>query len=358
MKKILIVDDNMASLKQIAALLSSDYEVSLVKSGALALKFCAQEKPDLILLDVEMPEMDGFETHALIKKDPALTQIPIIYLTGNNDTATELRALESGAVDFVAKPPNRSILQHRIELHLQLAEYQHSLEETVSNLEDSIVFSFAELIECKDENSGLHVLRTSKFAELLAQEIYDRGIFGDKLTQADVENTSRAAPFHDIGKIGVSDTYLQKEGELTPEEYEEVKKHTVIGADVIRKIYKRIPDFSYFEYAIHLAEWHHERYDGKGYPYGLGNETIPIYTQIFSVVNAYDAYRTDRSYRKGFSHDEACRLIIKGRGTEFDPQVVDVFDSIKDRFDVLKQEMTTQEGKMAPILPFKRQDKR
>lgn len=356
MKKILIVDDNIASLKQIGALLASDYNVSLAKSGALALQMCTLNRPDLILLDVDMPEMDGFETNSLLKNDPSLSQIPVIYLTGNNDTETEIRALESGAVDFVAKPPNKSILHHRIELHLQLAEYQHSLEETVRNLEDSIVISFAELIECKDENSGAHVLRTSKYVELLAKEIYDRGIFAGLFTEADIENVSRAAPFHDIGKIGVSDTFLQKEGELTDEEYEEVKKHAVIGADVIKKIYEHIPDLTYLEYAIHLAEGHHERFDGKGYPDGLAGDEIPWYTRIFSLVNVYDAYRTDRVYRKGASHEEVCAYILNGRGTLFDPQVVDVFDSIKDRFDQLGHEMALLERKMEPIVQFARQD--
>jgi putative two-component system response regulator len=167
--------------------LETHYEVSLAKSGALALKICKQEKPDLILLDIEMPEMDGFETIAMLKEDPDLNPIPVIFLTGNHDAATEIRALESGAMDFIAKPVNKDILFHRLELHLQFAGYQNSLEQTVKELEKSIVTSFAELIECKDDNAGTHVLRTGKYVEILGRKLLEEGTFGDALTQEELD---------------------------------------------------------------------------------------------------------------------------------------------------------------------------
>jgi putative two-component system response regulator len=222
-KQILVVDDNLASLKQIGTQLEAHYEVSLAKSGALALKICKQEKPDLILLDVEMPEMDGFQTIARLKEDQDLSPIPVIFLTGNRDAVTEIRALESGAMDFITKPVNKDILFHRLELHLQFAAYQSSLENTVKELENSIVTSFAELIECKDDNAGTHVLRTGKYVEILGRKLLEEGTFGDDLTQADLDMIVRAAPFHDVGKVGISDTLLLKEGTLTREEYAVVK---------------------------------------------------------------------------------------------------------------------------------------
>jgi putative two-component system response regulator len=331
-KQILVVDDNLASLKQIGAQLASHYEVSLAKSGALALQICRQERPDLILLDVEMPEMDGFQTIARLKEDPDLNPIPVIFLTGNRDTETEIRALESGAMDFIAKPANKDILFHRLELHLQFAAYQSSLENTVHELENSIVTSFAELVECKDDNAGTHVLRTGRYVEILGRELLAAQTFAGELNEEDLDMIVRAAPFHDVGKVGVSDTLLLKEGALTGEEYEEVKKHTVIGARFLDTIYARTPEQHYLKFAKLIAESHHERYDGKGYPHGLEGDRIPLCARIMAVANVYDGCITDRVYRKALSHEEACRVIFDGKGTWFDPRIVEAFERVRNQF--------------------------
>jgi putative two-component system response regulator len=335
-KQILVVDDNLASLKQIGAQLTSHYEISLAKSGALALQICKRERPDLILLDVEMPEMDGFQTIARLKEDPDLSPIPVIFLTGNRDTATEIRALESGAMDFITKPANKDILFHRLELHLQFAAYQTSLENTVRELENSIVTSFAELVECKDDNAGTHVLRTGKYVEILGRKLLESGTFGDALNEADLDMIVRAAPFHDIGKIGVSDTLLLKEGALTPEEYGEVKKHTLIGARFLGSVYERTPEQHYLQFAKLIAESHHEKYDGTGYPHGLAGDDIPLCARIMTVANVYDGCVTDKVYRKALGHEEACRIILDGKGTWFDPRIVDAFEGTRDQFARLK----------------------
>jgi putative two-component system response regulator len=335
-KQILVVDDNIASLKQIGAQLGSHYEISLAKSGALALDICRQEKPDLILLDVEMPEMDGFATIARLKEDPELKPIPVIFLTANHDTATEIRALESGAMDFITKPANKDILFHRLELHLQFAAYQCSLENTVRELENSIVTSFAELIECKDDNAGTHVLRTGKYVEILGRKLLEEETFGNELPEMDLDMIVRAAPFHDIGKIGVSDTVLLKEGTLTAEEYEEVKKHTLIGARFLQSIYERTPEQHYLKFAKLIAESHHEKYDGTGYPHGLAGDDIPLCARIMTAANVYDGCITDRVYRKALSHEEACRIILDGKGTWFDPRIVEAFEGVMDQFARLR----------------------
>jgi putative two-component system response regulator len=335
-KQILVVDDNIASLKQLGAQLGSHYEVSLAKSGALALQICRQERPDLILLDVEMPDMDGFQTMARLREDPALSPIPVIFLTGNRDTVTEIRALESGAVDFITKPANRDILFHRLELHLQFAAYQCSLENTVKELENSIVTSFAELVECKDDNAGTHVLRTGKYVEILGRKLLEAGTFGDELSGADLDMMVRAAPFHDIGKIGISDTILLKEGALSEEEYAEAKKHTLIGARFLESVYERTPEQHYLKFAKLIAESHHEKYDGTGYPGGLAGDGIPLCARIMAVANVYDGCITERVYRKALSHEEACRIVLDGRGTWFDPRIVDAFEGVMDQFACLK----------------------
>jgi putative two-component system response regulator len=331
-KQILVVDDNLASLKQIGVQLGSHYEVSLAKSGSMALQICRQEKPDLILLDIEMPDMDGFETIGRLKADPELKPIPVIFLTGNRDAATEIRALESGAMDFIAKPANKDILFHRLELHLQFAAYQSSLENTVKELENSIVTSFAELMECKDDNAGVHVLRTGKYVEILGRELLASGVFGDELNADGVDMIVRAAPFHDVGKIGISDTLLLKEGALTGEEYENVKRHTLIGARLLDTIYRRTPEQRYLKFARLIAEHHHEKYDGTGYPHGLAGDDIPLCARIMTVANVYDGCITDRVYRKALSHQEACQVILDGKGAWFDSRIVETFEAVKDQF--------------------------
>jgi putative two-component system response regulator len=328
MKQILVVDDNMVSLKQVAAQLAGAYGFSLVKSGIEALAFCAREKPHMILLDINMPEMDGFETIARLKGDADTAGIPVIFLTGDNDSATEIRALESGAVDFIVKPVDKSILYHRIELHLQLHEYQTNLENMKLGLENSIVLSFADLVESKDSNTGGHVLRTSGHMARLGGEILKRGFCRGELTEENLELMVRAAPFHDIGKIGVSDVLLLKPGPLTLEEYEDVKKHTLIGAHVLDRIAEHAPTQRYLDYARQMAEGHHERFDGKGYPHGIQGKAIPLSCRILSVANVFDACMTDRIYRKALSRVEACDVILQGRGTEFDPDIVDVFEAV------------------------------
>ena len=332
MRSILIVDDNLVSLKQISAQLAKNYEVSLAKSGELALQICAQERPDLILLDVEMPEMDGFATIARLKEDPVLRQIPVIFLTGNHDAATEVKCLESGAVDFITKPANAETLRHRIELHIQFSTYQLHLERMVKELEDNIGISFAELLDCKDYNIAGHVLRTSECVELLATELMNAGVYDGEITAETISLMKRAAPFHDVGKVGISDIILLKRSALSKEEYREIQKHTIIGAQVLTAIYERTPTQQYLKTAIEIAEGHHERYDGAGYPHGLKENDIPLSCRIMAVANVYDACNTDRVYRKGLSHEETCEIIHNGRGTEFDPLIVDVFDRVRDKF--------------------------
>jgi putative two-component system response regulator len=335
MKSILIVDDDLVSLKQISAQLSDKYEVSLAKSGELALQICAGERPDLILLDLEMPGMSGFETIKHLKTDPGLHIIPVIFLTGGNDTGAELKCLETGAADFISKTANTAILRRRIDLQLELSDYQFHQEYMARELEDLIGISFAELVECKDYNITGHITRGGAYAALLAAELFEAGTFRDEFRAADIELIRRAAPFHDIGKIGVSDMILLKRGPLTAEEYREVQQHTVIGEKMLEQIYNSSPNQHYLKTAVMIAGGHHERYDGDGYPRGLKGDAIPLCCRIMAVANVYDACVTDRVYRKALSHEEACAVILAGRGAEFDPRIVDVFDRMRDKFALL-----------------------
>jgi putative two-component system response regulator len=330
-RQILVVDDNVASLRQIGSQLAGSYGFSLVTSGSEALSFCERERPDLILLDVEMPGMDGFETIEKLKGASGVGDVPVIFLTGNMDEKTELRAFKSGARDFITKPADKKILRHRIEFHLQLYEYQNNLENALKELESNIVASFADLVECRDCNTGGHVLRTSLYLETLGEELLRRRLFADELSEETLELMARAAPFHDIGKIGISDVLLRKPCALTDDEYYEVKRHTLIGASVLESIHKRTPSRHYLAFAKLMAEGHHERYDGAGYPYGKRGDDIPLCCRIMSVANVFDACLTERVYRPALSYEEACDVIESGDGTEFDPIIVDAFRAIKGR---------------------------
>ncbi|MDR2006366.1 MAG: response regulator [Acidaminococcales bacterium] len=325
MKRILVIDDNLTSLKQISSQISPYYDVLLAKSGPLGLMICEREKPDLILLDVDMPEMNGFDTIVRLKKTPELYGIPVIFLTGNNNASTEIMALESGAVDFIAKSAPKDILLHRVELHLRLSSYQSSMENTIKEIETTIVTSFSELIEFKDTNAGSHVMQTSKCTRLLGRQLMKDGEFTDELGEHYLDAMTRATPFHDIGKIGVSDIILLKPTALTPEEYEKVKLHTVIGANVLENTYRNAPSLQYIQMAKIIAQSHHERYDGTGYPFGIAGDAIPLCCRIVAVANVYCSCLSDRVYRKAMSPQQAGELIAAGCGKEFDPRVVKAF---------------------------------
>jgi putative two-component system response regulator len=330
LSRILVVDDNLSSLKQIGAQLAESYEVSLAKSGTLALQICRQEKPDLILLDIEMPEMDGFETLKRLRLNRYLGSIPVIFLTGNHDAETEVRGLKSGARDFITKPVEKSILIHRIELHLRFSSYQAHLERTVAKISDSMAMSFAGLIECRDENTGGHVARTSKYVGMLGRKLMEQGLFADELTPTDLDMMVRAAPLHDIGKIAISDRVLLKPDRLDDGEFEIMKRHTLIGEEILDNMLARTPTQQYLQYARMIAASHHERFDGRGYPRRLSGDGIPLCGRIMSVADVYDALVDDRVYRRGMSHAEARRVIMEGKGTTFDGRIVDAFDAIHE----------------------------
>ena len=325
MEQILVVDDNLTNLKNIQLQLSDTYQVLLAKSGAQALQICLQRMPDLILLDVDMPEMDGFETLSRIKSSVIVSRIPVIFLTGNHDITTEVRALESGVVDFITKPFEKSILLHRLKLHLKLAEYQRHLEDTVKELEDSIVISFAEMVESRDKSTGDHIQRTRIYVTLLGRELIRRNCFAGELNEQELSLITRGALLHDIGKVGVSDAILLKPGRLDDREFSIMKTHTTIGAGLLRDMYRRTPTQHYLNYAVQIAESHHEKYDGTGYPHGIKGDDIPLCSRIMAVADVYDAVAADRIYRKAMDPQESYNIIVEGKGTHFDPRITDAF---------------------------------
>ncbi|MDR0456563.1 MAG: response regulator, partial [Treponema sp.] len=285
MKRILVIDDDLAVLKQVSAYLADDYEVSSAMSGNLALQVCIKERPDLILLDIEMTNTDSFDIMSQLKRNPYLDRIPVIFLAAGHNAEVEIHALESGARDLIAKPVEKSILLHRIELHLRFISYQVQTEQTVVTLSDSIAASFAEMIECRDKDTGGHVIRTSKYVDILGKELINQGFFSDELNPAELQMMVRAAPLHDIGKIAISDRILLKAGQLDDTEFSVMKRHSEIGATILKRMYQRMPAQHYLRYASLIAGSHHERYNGKGYPQGLAGDIIPLCGRIMAVAD-------------------------------------------------------------------------
>jgi putative two-component system response regulator len=330
MKRILVVDNDLAVLKQVSAYLADNYEVSLAKSGNTALQVCVKEKPDLILLDMEMADMDSFDTMSQLKRNPCLDRIPVILLAASHSPEVEIRALESGARDFIVKPVEKSIVLHRIELHLRYISCQVQAEQAVMILSDSIAVSFAEMIECRDESARGHVIRTAQYVDILGKELISQGLFPDELNTAELQMMVRAAPLHDIGKIAISDRILLKAGQLDDTEFFMIKHHAEIGAAILNRMYQRMPTQYYLRYASLIAGSHHERYNGKGYPQGLAGDIIPLCGRIMAVADVYDALMENHSYRNSLSHSQASNIISDNAGTQFDPRIVETFKKTQE----------------------------
>ncbi|MDR1038156.1 MAG: response regulator [Deltaproteobacteria bacterium] len=335
MKEILVVDDNDAVLRQIASFLSGVYDYSLVRSGSAAVSYCSRERPDLVLLDIEMPGMDGFETLRLLRLNPDFQKVPVIFLTSKHDRETEVRCLKCGARDFIRKPAEKSILLHRLDLHVAISSYQSHLSDSVALMSNILGVAVAELIECRDENTGGHVIRTSRYVELLARDLLANGRYECELNDESMEMMVRAAPLHDIGKISISDKILLKPGRLSDEEFGIMKGHAAIGASILKHMHARTPTQDYLKFASMIAASHHERFDGKGYPYGLQKEQIPLCGRIMAVADVYDALVEDRIYRPAMPHDQACKIILEGEGSQFDPGILDSFSRCHQNFAVI-----------------------
>ena len=359
MKNVLVVDGDKDLVNEICLHLAP-YKSLQATSGQMALEMARIQRPDLILMNPGIPGMDGFYVLDQLKCNYQLKNIPVVLLTSDDSPDFQVKWLKSGVVDFILLKSNYSrnqildweILKHRLNMHLELAEYRLSLEHSVTEMESNIGLCFAELIECKDHSFSGHVMRTERYAELLALSLYKANYFPAVLNLNYIEDLCKAVPFHDIGKIGISEQILCKRGPLNNEELKTARSHTTIGAQMLDDIYLRIPERSYFKFAGIIARSHHEHFDGKGYPDGLYGEDIPLACRIVSVVNVYDACANERVYHPAMSHEDACQEIIKGNGTEFDPRIVDVFFQNKNEFAMLAEELKVLTGKLGKLPAF------
>ncbi|MCL2201945.1 MAG: response regulator [Oscillospiraceae bacterium] len=346
MKKIITVDDNLTNLTVLKNILKPVYETYPVSSAAKMFDLLEKVTPDLILLDVEMPDISGYDAIRLLKSNPAHRDIPVIFVSALSGEKEELTGLELGAVDYIYKPFVASVLLRHIETHLKLAEAKRELLELngdiqrklstkimeVFELQNSILDIVASMVESRDGTTGGHIYRIQKYLMCLIESMVEQDIYTDEVTGWDLDFLIPSSQLHDVGKIAISDIILNKPGKLTPEEYEVMKTHVPLGADAISRMQGNVKGSSFLNYALVFAEAHHERWDGLGYPYGLSGENIPLIGRIMAIADVYDALVSTRPYKEPLSPEKAAMIILDGDGTQFDPNIIKVFKSVSDKF--------------------------
>jgi len=346
LKKIIIVDDNPENLSAIKNTLKDEYEVYPTASASTMFEIMEHITPDLILLDIEMPVMNGYEAARKLKDDPKFCLIPIIFLTAKIDPKSEMEGLNIGALDYIHKPFVAPLLVRRIQTHLSLIEYQKLLEtynksieemldirmKEVLNLQISVLNIVADLIECRDELIGTHLSRVPLYLSLLIEKLVAEGAYADEVISFDMDFILPSSMLHDVGKLGVKETILNKPGKLTALEYEIVKRHVQIGVDAISRMEEITGDNGFFYHAKRFAEAHHEKWDGSGYPNGLKGQQIPLEGRLLAIVDAYDSLISVRPYKPAIDHSVAVDIIKKESGKHFDPKLVEIFCMVSDQF--------------------------
>jgi len=328
-----------------AILAPRGYALSSAAHGVEALQKVQSDQPDLILLDVMMPQMDGYEVCRRLKADPATREIPVIFLTAKTQVEDESRGFEVGCVDYITKPISPPIVLARLRTHLALkaaADFLRDKNEylaaevarrtkQISIVQDVTIMAMASLAETRDQETGNHIRRTQHYVRLLALELRKQPKFAAVLDDSTIELLFKSAPLHDIGKVGIPDAILLKPGKLTPEEFEVMKTHTTLGRDAIVAAEALLDEpVSFLEYAREIAYSHQEKWDGTGYPEGLAGERIPLSALLMAVADFYDALISRRVYKPTFPHEKAVEIIREGRGKHFDPEVVDGFLAIQE----------------------------
>lgn len=354
---ILIVDDSAENLLLLSDILKPYYGVKVANSGKKALEYLrTKTKPDLILLDILMPELSGYEVIEQIKNDPVLRDIPVIFLTAKESMKDEQKGFTLGAADYITKPVSVPILLARIKTQLEnkkaadiLKDQNHYLEEEVQKrthdllaIENVAILAMASLAETRDSETGLHIRRTQNYVKILAHRLKTHPKFSDFLTSENITILYKSAPLHDIGKVGIPDAILLKPAKLTSQEFEIMKKHTTLGKEAIEHAEQQLGyEIGFLKIAKEIAHSHQEKYDGSGYPLGLKGDEIPIAARLMAVADVYDALISKRVYKEAYAHEEAVAIIAKGRASHFDPDMVDAFLEIHEKFDAIAKRFST-----------------
>jgi putative two-component system response regulator len=344
--KIMLVDDNMSNLVLGKNMLKDRYEVYPLPSAAKLFEVLEHVLPDLILLDIEMPEMNGYDALRRLQADERLSGIPVIFLTVRRDEGSELEGLSLGAIDYVFKPFSAPLLLKRIENHLltalqkkELALYNADLQglvrqqtEHILELQNSVLSTVADLVEFRDDVTGGHISRTREYLRLLIEALKPENVYQEQVSAWDMGFLLSSSQLHDVGKIAIGDAILNKPGKLTREEFTVMKTHVAIGLRVIEKIEQNTMEHAFLRHARTFIATHHEKWDGSGYPLGLSGDDIPLEGRLMAIADVYDALISKRPYKPPLSTAEAARIIIEGSGTHFDPSLVRVFRQALDGF--------------------------
>jgi putative two-component system response regulator len=353
---VLVVDDTPDNLALMSSLLKDRYRVKVANHGERGLRIAATDPaPDLILLDIMMPDIDGYEVCRRLKADPRTRDIPVIFLTAKSEVDDETQGLALGAADYITKPVSPPILLARVETHLALkasADFLRDksafLEEEVAKrtlevqaIQDVTIMAMASLAETRDNETGNHIRRTQLYVRRLAEALRVVPRFKDFLTDRNIELLFKSAPLHDIGKIGIPDNILLKPGKLTPEEFEIMKTHTTLGRNAIEDAEERLGmQVDFLSLAKEIAYSHQEKWDGSGYPEGLAGDDIPVSARLMAIADVYDALISKRVYKPPFTHAESCDIMRKGRGSHFDPDMQDAFFEVANDFYEIAQKYT------------------
>ena len=360
---ILVVDDMPDNLTLIAGLLRGLYRVVAANNGEKAIAIASGEHPpDLILLDIMMPGLSGYDVCQRLKAQPATRDIPIIFLTAMTGTEDETKGLEMGAVDFITKPVNPPVVLARVATQLQVKAAADFLKDQNAYLEaevkrrgqalaaiqDVTILAMASLAETRDNDTGNHIRRTQHYVRLLARHLQSHPRFRDFLNDETIDLLFKSAPLHDIGKVGIPDRILLKPGRLTPEEFEIMKTHCQLGRDAIQHAEDQLGiQVDFLHYAKEIAYSHQEKWDGSGYPQGLAGDAIPISARLMAVADVYDALISRRVYKEGMPHAQAIAIICQGRGQHFDPDMVDAFVTLSEQFQAIVQRYTDSAAELA-----------
>jgi putative two-component system response regulator len=349
---ILIVDDTPDNLSLMTALLKDEYRVKVAHNGERALVLAKSQPPALILLDIMMPGIDGYEVCRRLKTDPDTETIPVIFLTAKAEVEDETLGLQLGAVDYIVKPISPPIMLARIKTHLMAksaADFLRGKSDVleaqvarrtaeIQDLQDAMVLTMASLAETRDNETGNHLRRTQHYVKRLAEQLRHHPKYADLLPDRQIELLFKSAPLHDIGKVGIPDNILLKPGKLTDEEFAIMKTHTTLGRDTINRAEAELGhEVPFLRFAKEIALSHQEKWDGSGYPEGLAGEAIPLSARLMALADVYDALISRRVYKPAFSHDESARIIAEGRGRHFDPDVVDAFLAIREDCKAIAQ---------------------
>lgn len=332
MKRVLILVEDPELRGTVIKALEGQYRLSEAASAEEAVRFHAEEKPELMILSETVKGQDGTELIDSFRKLPGRKSLPALFLVSSGNTDFEQRAYRLGASDIVTLPCTGITILNRVELLLELTGYRTNALEFIE-YQEAISVSIAELVECRDITTGGHLKNTTAYFKLFLEELISREKYRKRIPEEDVRDLIRSAPLHDIGKIGINDEILRKASALDYNEFEYMKTHTVLGKETFEKIMKETGENRFLLLAKDLAYCHHERWDGTGYPNGLKGEDIPFYARILAIADVYDALTSRRAYKEAFTHADAVEIIRGGRGTLFDPELVDIFMEIKDRFE-------------------------